>query len=246
MAEIDFKSPDFKKLTVALAGLHRSAYPSAIRGTLNRAAFDVKGRTLKISTTKAFNDRSNFRFFKALSGVNKAKGFDVGSMVSETGMVKTSRPSDDVNNFGAYEGTAPSKQRSFIPIDKTRVGGNRDKKRSGRNQFNKIPKFIRSSMSSGKSQKQKLIKSAIIAKKGGYVLHKKTLFRVTTLQSSIKQRRLKVKFKPIYSYDSGRVDRLKKNKFMTKAGELTVFRINDFFLKEAEFQINKELKRKGL
>ena len=244
MAEINFKSPDFKKLTVALSGFHRSAYPSAVRGTLNRAAFDVKQRTLKTSTEQAFNDRSNFRFFKAFSGVDKATGFDVDAMSADVGLLKG--VNDDIDNFAGYEGAGSSKKRSFIPIDRTRTGGNRNKKRAKRNYHTSIRNIVKTSQSSGKTQKQKLIRSAIVAGKGGHVLHNRILFRVVTLQSSIKQRRLKVRFIPVYKYNPGRVDRLRKNKFLSRASTNTAFRIGQFFEKEAEFQVKKQLQKRGL
>ncbi len=50
-----------------LEQLHRSAFPLAVRGTLNAAAFDVKMKTLDESATQNFERRSP-TFFKRFSG----------------------------------------------------------------------------------------------------------------------------------------------------------------------------------
>ena len=73
--------------TNTLEKLHRSALPVAIRGALNKAAFDLKQKTMPESADKAFVNRSK-NFFKANSRVAMAKGFDIGSMKSVTGFTE--------------------------------------------------------------------------------------------------------------------------------------------------------------
>ncbi|KKL54819.1 hypothetical protein LCGC14_2261580, partial [marine sediment metagenome] len=69
-----------------LEKLHRSAFPIAIRGALNNAAFDVKKNTMPVSAEKEFTIRRK-NFFKANSRVNMAKGFNVRTMQAMIGFV---------------------------------------------------------------------------------------------------------------------------------------------------------------
>ena len=70
--------------TNTLEKLHKSAFPVAIRETLNSAAFDVKKNTMPLSAKKSFIERQP-TFFKANSKVDKATGFNTSTMKSTVG-----------------------------------------------------------------------------------------------------------------------------------------------------------------
>jgi hypothetical protein len=72
------------KFTNKLEKLNRSAFPNAVRGTLNGLALDVKTKTMPDQTEKDFTIRQK-NFFKANSGVDFARGFNLRSMASIVG-----------------------------------------------------------------------------------------------------------------------------------------------------------------
>ncbi|KKN42121.1 hypothetical protein LCGC14_0716250, partial [marine sediment metagenome] len=76
MAILNVNTDEVVRYSNKLEKLHRSAFPIAIRGTLNNAAFDVKQKTMPVSAEKEFVNRQP-NFFKANSKVNMAKGFNV-------------------------------------------------------------------------------------------------------------------------------------------------------------------------
>ena len=85
MATFDINTNDVIKLTNKLDELHRSALPSAVRNTLNNAAFEMK-KNIPFQADKKFITRDK-GFFKRMSAVNKASGFDINRMVAETGII---------------------------------------------------------------------------------------------------------------------------------------------------------------
>ena len=83
----DVNTNDVIELTVALKKMHRSAFPVAVRSTLNELAFMTKQKQLIPTAQKKVIVR-NKTFFRRFSGVNKATGFNVDSMRSEVGFTK--------------------------------------------------------------------------------------------------------------------------------------------------------------
>ncbi len=75
-------------LTAKLERLKKSAFPSAVRSTLNDAAFEHKKINLPFSAKKNMTVR-NPSFFRKFTGVNRANGFDVKNMYSEVGFINT-------------------------------------------------------------------------------------------------------------------------------------------------------------
>lgn len=89
-------SQDFTK---KLQQLNKSAFPVAVRGTLNAAAFDVKTNTLQKSAKSHFIQRAP-SFWKRFSAVDRAQGFDIGAMAAAVGMT----------NQGVTRATTPVEQ----------------------------------------------------------------------------------------------------------------------------------------
>lgn len=73
-------------LTAKLERLRKSAFPSAVRATLSDAAFDMKKTEILKSAKKNMNVK-NPTFFKAFTGVVRAKGSNVNSMSSVVGFM---------------------------------------------------------------------------------------------------------------------------------------------------------------
>ena len=72
------------QLTAKLEKLHRSAFPSAVRNTLNETAFNAK-KLIPKNTDNNFTIRQK-NLFSRFSKVEKATGFDVKSMSSKVGI----------------------------------------------------------------------------------------------------------------------------------------------------------------
>jgi len=92
MIKIDINSDALVKYTQKLEKMHRSALPVTVRETLNDAMFDMKKRTLPISADRKFNVR-NPTFFKAMTGVSRAAGFDIRKMSATVGFNVSSNKS---------------------------------------------------------------------------------------------------------------------------------------------------------
>ena len=84
MASFDVNTDGAIQLTAKLEKLHRSAFPVAVRGTLNDAAFKTKSLVPKVARSK-FTTRQK-SFFRAFSTVDKATGFDLRNMKATAGI----------------------------------------------------------------------------------------------------------------------------------------------------------------
>ena len=88
MAEVLFNIDDTQLLRFnkKLRNMHRAAFPTAVRSTLNDAAFDVKSVTMPKEFQNQFTIR-NRTFLSSHSGVTKAAGWDIASMESHAGIM---------------------------------------------------------------------------------------------------------------------------------------------------------------
>ena len=71
-------------LTAKLERMHKSAFPSAVRSTLNDSAFAMKQKEI-LDSAKLNMTVRNPSFFKKFTGVKRANGFNVNAMFSEDG-----------------------------------------------------------------------------------------------------------------------------------------------------------------
>lgn len=229
---ITIGTKDVFKLADALKDMHRSALPNVVRFTLNDLAFNVKKNTLQQSSQKFFINRTK-TFFKANSGVQKAKGYDINTMVAEVGMTKKTKASKNLK-FQEKGGTIPD--RAFIPMVTSRTGKNIKKRIPKRNQLSNID-LIRANKTRG-NRKQRLIRSAFKGKQ----LKKDVLFEgvVYNVKTAIKLKRsIRIKLLPLYSYKRGRSAKVKKSPFMSTAGMKSAQRTDEFFKKNYDRQIDK-------
>jgi len=122
------------QFTNRLEKLNGSAFPNAVRGTLNGLAFDVKTKTMPEETQKKFINRQK-NFFKANSGVEVAKGFNVRSMVSVVGF-KSKRPNNQaVEDLEKQEHGGIIKGRSFLALHQARTSKSINKLVAKRNRI---------------------------------------------------------------------------------------------------------------
>lgn len=224
-----------------LEKINKSALPVAIRGALNKAAFDVKQNTMPTLASQIFKNRSP-NFFKANSRVEMAAGFDIKSMKSIVGF--TEKGLNGENNFSVkdleqQEDGGIIRGRSFIPANPAR-GGSNSKPVRPTNRIGKITKIINAVKAKGINDRQKFVKSAILAGAGGYVIGdlkgKKILWRINSLR---KTKYGQFKLTALYSFKNKRSVTVKSTGFMKKASLQSAAGIEEYFIAEAKRQIDK-------
>lgn len=259
MAVISVNTDAIKQHVLTLGKIHRSAIPSAIRGTLNRAAMDVKTVTMP-SEADIFIHRKP-TFFKANSRAEFAKGFDVNTMKSTVGFTE--------NNGSQQQAVEDMKQqdeggaiggRSLIPLSTARQSNSYTKMVKDRNRISAIKgNFIDAKQESGKNNAERFIKAAAKAGRGGYVVmpwvNKKgvrMLARITQLKKMAPSTSFgkkseggtSVSYEDIYSYKENRKVHPKATHFMRKASLETADKMEGFYIEEAEKQV-KRLEKNG-
>lgn len=204
-------------LTARLERLHRSAFPSAVRNTLNEVAFNSKKLAPKKASEEMTIRQKNFigRFTK----VQKASGFNVKSMVSSVGI---SRENEQVTKGLSTQETGGSvKSRKLIPHNLGRVSGSYAKKLQAKNQFSRIGKIATP------KKRIKGSKYVLIKKSGG----KGTVFEIKNK-----------KLKPIYTYRPTKISRLKPRPFISVSALESSKKIEFIYNKQAQFQFNKYMR----
>lgn len=238
MPQLDVNTDDLNGYSKKLGMLHRSAFPNAVRGTLNSAAFDVKKTTLPASAAKTFIQRQP-NFFKANSRVKQASGWNVSSMKATIGMVSLKGTNKAVDDLEQQEHGGVIRGRSFIPIRTARIGGSHSKNVKKQNRISGINNIVTARQARGKSRGQRFIKSVIYAGVGGYVLSEAgILWRVNALN---KNRRGGMKLTALHSFKKKRSVKVDATHFMENAAEKTAKKIPGFYKKEAERQFKKYL-----
>lgn len=248
MAKIfDVNTDSAIQLSAKLEKLHRSAFPSAVRNTLNNAAFDTKKNIPKVSK-KIFITRQS-AFFKRFSTVRKANGFNINNMVSTVGINSTidKQVSD---NLVSQEFGGKVNGKKLVPHDNSRVGRSLKKRVSKNNRFNKVKihdasrafrsakgsrgsKFIAAVMSTAKSGKPHMM-----IKSGG----KGMVYELKSVSQSRKTRKVNFKIKKLYSVRSNNSHNVKSTKFMTRSANIAARKMDSFYKNNAEFQFKKFLK----
>lgn len=226
------------KFTNKLEKLHKSALPVAIRGALNKAAFNVKQETLLKSADKEFIKRQP-NFFKANSRVEMAQGFNLSQMKATVGMVSNGLKGGNnyaVKDLEQQEDGGTIKGKSFIPVSKARLGGSKSKAVRPINRLSNIKRIIDSRKSKGKTNKQKFVRAVREAGPGGYVLGNKSKSILWRVDSLVKG---KMKITPLYSYKENRSVKVLGKDFMKKASLKSASNIEHYFIEEANRQIQK-------
>lgn len=231
--------------TNKLEQMHRSALPSAVRGALNKTAFNLKTETMPRNANAVFENRQP-NFFKANSKVEPAKGFDLKSMQATVGFIEAGLKGG--NNFSVKDleqqehGGAIDK-KSFIPMKPARVGATDAKPVRPGNRLSGIRKIVNARNAKGVNAGQRFVKSAIHAGKGGYVLSEykgmEILWRVNSLNRISNGFRNSFKLTPMYSFKEGRAVSVKGTGFMKKSSLESEKQMEKFYIEEAQRQIKK-------
>lgn len=230
------------KFTNKLEKLSKSAFPVAVRQTLNSLAFDVKKNTMPHESERTFINREK-NFFKSNSTVETAKGFELRSMQSSIGFSPRGnrKSTQAVDDLEQQEHGGKIGSRSFIPHDLSRTSKNHRKNVSAKNRLGKIKHIVKVADAKGSNEVQKMIKSVIFAGEGGFVLNKNTLFRVDVSKRAT-NKFWRFKLTPVYSFKKGRSVQVKANHFMENATIETTKKANQFYIENAEKQFEKALR----
>lgn len=230
--------------TNKLEKLHKSALPSAVRGALNRAVFDVKTNTMPKAAAGTFVNRAP-NFFKANSRFENASGFDINTMKASIGFVEESLKGDHnyaVKDLQQQEEGGTIKGRSFVPMRAARKGNSGLVRPNAR--ISKIKNIVKTKNFKGTAN-QKFIQAVIDTGKGGYVLSgkKNILFKINSLSILKVSRNVKshIRFKitPLYKFRKSGKPRVKPTHFMEKSCLQSAAKIEHFYIREAQRQILK-------
>jgi hypothetical protein len=203
------------QLTAKLEKLHRSAFPSAVRNTLNDVAFESK-KLIPQKASSEFTIRQK-NLFKRMSLVEKAQGWNINNMVSKVGIDGTkgslSEGLEKQETGGNLQG------RKLTPHNLGRVSGNYAKKLKTKNQFSKIGKI-------GTTKKR--------VKGSKY-------FRIDKGSKGTVFEQQGKKIVPIYNYRSNPVSNLKKRPYIQPSALEAAKRMEQFYFKNAQYQFKKFL-----
>lgn len=233
-------------LTAKLERLNRSAFPNAVRSTLNDAAFQMKKEEI-LNSAKRNMEVKNEAFFKKYTGVEKAKGFEVNSMGSVVGFSGT-------NEKKAKKALEGMKQNEYGGTDDTgmmytknaRIGKSADSLVRTKDRWNKSKMAKGYKMSKkGKSNVKKMVSSfwekkpvAITVKSGI-----RYLLQVTDADYNMVEKKTKFKIKVLArTRGNGLISRANATHFNKEAALKTKEEMDEYFLKNATYQFQKVLK----
>lgn len=219
-----------KKYERKLGELHRSAFPNAIRATLNDAAFEMKKNNLHTSAARNFKYTRSKTFFKRFSAVNKAKGWKINEMYSEVGMLDMGQKSAKtaIDNMHLHE-TGGNVKKGAIYLKGSRTSKN----------FGKLVRKV------NYLKKENHVKSGNYVKKAFVALKENKLMKqgdyLIKVNKITKGKKLRINTSFIAKEREN--TRISPNKFISKAAEVTQRKIRSNFQKNAEYQIQKRLNR---
>jgi hypothetical protein len=227
-----------------LEEISRSAAPVAVRGTLNSAAYDVKGRTMPAAANIFVHRRPTF--FKATSKVQQATGFDINTMEAIVGFVP---PSSDkahaVEDLAAQESGGSIGNRAFIAMPGARVTKSwlRNVKTDMRMGAMKS-KIVNAENAPGHNDKEQYIQSALHVGRGGFVIgnivNSKGNKMVMRINSIVKKNgRTFVNATAVYSVKAKRRVHPKATHFMEQASLQSGERMEVFFGEQFKRQLDK-------
>lgn len=232
--QIKIESVSLNQYQKKLTELHRSAFPNAIRSTLNDAAFEMKNKQLHTSAASNFKHTRSKTFFKKFSSLEKAKGWNVNEMKSIVGMTNQGQSKVDtaLGNMDMHENGGSVKKGN------TYLEGARVSKSFGR-LARKKAYFNKEKITKVKSKKF-FIAAAYRAKERGEQLQYKDL--VLEIRSIKKNKKGKIKILSSVISKRRKNIRISPTHFITEAGEKTRRNIHSNFRKNAEYQISKRIK----
>jgi len=236
-------------LTANLERLNKSAFPSAVRNTLNKGAFETKKEIPKTAGRKFVTRQSSF--FRKFSTVEKANGFDVNTMVSTVG-IDGSKISNIADNLESQEFGGMVAGKKLIPHDDARVSKSQNKRIQNQNHLNN--KRIHDATAAFKAhrgtRKSKFISAVMSTAKAGekYMMIKAgttgMVYEVTAISQNIKSKKVNFKIKKLYSVRSAKSHNVQSKGFVQESVQIVSKKLDKYFVENAEFQFKKQLNKR--
>lgn len=217
MIKLDVNTDSAIQLTAKLEKLSKSAFPSAVRSTLNDAAFEAK-KILPKKANQNFTVRQR-NLFTRFSRVEKATGFNVNTMASKIGLDGNSQPKL-TDGLAKQETGGSLTGRKLTPHNMGRVSGSYGKKLKAKHQFKNIGKI---------GTKNKRVKGA-----------KYFLIENGNKQTVFENRGKKIV--PIYNQRNTKTTRLKSKPFIKPSAIEASKSMDRFYFKNASYQFKKYLR----
>jgi len=223
-------------LTAKLERLNKSAFPSAGRSTLNDGAFKMKGKNI-LDSAKKNMDVKNPTFFKRYTGVKKANGFNVNSMFSEVGFTdKHAEKAQKAVNYGMEANEVGGTDDSGLKYYPATRGSRRMVKRLMYFDKNKVDD----------DQSGNTVRRAFRAKKKGKNFFINTskgraLIKVKSITKKANGR-IKINSQLLMMDRTVKKAKAKATHFVKEGAIITSKEMDNFYVKNAEYQFNRVLK----
>ncbi|MNQ48811.1 hypothetical protein D3C85_626970 [compost metagenome] len=214
MIRLDVNTSAMIGLTNRLNNLHRSAFPSAVRNSLNEVAFDAKKNVPQIANENFTIRQKNL--FNRFTIVDKAKGFNVNNMVSRIGL-DGSKQKKLTDGLATQETGGTIVGRKLIAHDMARTSSSPNKKVKTKNYLKNITNIDRRRGS-----------KYFTIKKG----NRETVF----------ERVSKSKIVPIYNKRQNRNTRVQAKPFIAPSATKASLNMGRIYQKQAEYQFRKYLR----
>jgi hypothetical protein len=233
-------------LTAKLERLSKSAFPSAVRSTINDAAFEMKKSNILDSAKRNMTVR-NPSFFKKFTGVKRASGFNVSSMYAEVGFKNTDP--NPIKGRKAIEGMEHNEEggsdnTGAMYLGKARTSNTLKKLVRRKSRFDKS-KLVKGRVRTKKSVSNTMnMISSFEEKKPTLINSKKGKFLVQVVGMTHNYVTNKSEFKLEFLMRDRKKYKAtaKATHFNQEAAIKTSKQIEGFYVKNAEFQFNKILK----
>jgi len=245
---ININTSEIVEFTNKLEKMHRSDLPIAIRNTLNEMAFRMKGYSGKRGeidkeAERQFDYRRNKTLFKAMTGVNKAKGFNIKTMSSEAGIINRSGRTDLAEGL-AQQQKGGNVKSSTTPLKKARTGKNIGKRVRKKDQHKShgAPYEVK------KRRGKRFVELAYRSERTGRPLQVTVRGGESLIGRVRKIRRVRgkvdIKINWLYRKNKGsRVKLEKKRPFIDRAGMNTAKGMEKEFVRQAKIRITKTLNK---
>ncbi len=244
MAVFDVNMDKVVGLTAKLERLHKSAFPVAVRSTLNDAAFDTKRNVPKVAAQK-FTTRQK-SFFRAFSIVDKATGWNVNNMKSVTG-INAKKGNKVAEGLERQEFGGTLNTRKLLPMNSARISGSQSKRVQRNKQFRNLGNTMRAKGRLRGGTKQSRFIAAVMKAKSennqNVIISNGdhgTLYRIRNSRR-LKNGNTKLRLTPLYHYRESDQTKLDRSPFMAPSARMASKKMNDFYKKRAEQQFQRLL-----
>lgn len=246
--KLDVNTDASIQLTAKLEKLHKSAFPSAVRNTLNQCAVDMKNKEIPNSASNNFNLKSGTKtLIKKNIRYEKAEGFDVNKMKSKVGIIGNTGN----KTLDAFLGGLEKQEKGSIFNDGLRYlkgarGGNKPNGRVRTENY-----YDKDNIASGRSKRKGTKRSKFVAR--AYYAHStgKMMFmdslkgnflvKVKSIKKD-KKGKVNIKFNFVMMDRKDRPSKVKSTNFVEEAGLNQFRKIEKIYQQKAEFQFKKHLK----